>query len=211
MVRVTDANGVLQVFGSIDEANAAARAGGNILRQISDNPVTYLFQKRPDIVRNEQITYPVLQVISETGENLGQLRFDEALRRATSIELDLVLVSENPPVARIVHYGKYRMEQKAKKAAHTVARVKQVRFGAFSEDHDIETRFNQVVKFLDTGKQVRLLVYFKRPRDFDLNGAMATLEYLKSQLQTHAATDGKPNVMPGKGVSMMFSPKKKTQ
>lgn len=211
VIRVTDdSGGNMQVFPTLDEAHAAARTGGFLLRQTSEFPPSYMFIKRPDILRNDQITHPVLTVISETGENLGQLRIDEALRRAASANLDLVLVGENPPAARITDFGKFRTEhKKAKKAAQPSARVKQVRFGAFSEDHDIETRFNQVVQFLQSGRQVRIVVHFKRARDFDVDGATATLEYLKSQLSTNASTDGKAHIMPGKGVSMMFSPKKK--
>jgi hypothetical protein len=112
VIRVTDdSGGNMQVFPTLDEAHAAARTGGFLLRQTSEFPPSYMFIKRPDILRNDQITHPVLTVISETGENLGQLRIDEALRRATSANLDLILVGENPPAARITDFGKYRTEQ----------------------------------------------------------------------------------------------------
>lgn len=211
MIRVTDNKGVLQMFSTLDEAHAAARAAGSILRQTNESPPTYAFAKRPLVVRNSQITHPQLIVISESGENLGTMRLADGIRRATAAKLDLILVSDSPATARITDYNKYRIEQEKNKKPHHSTRIKQVRFGAFSDEHDIETRFNQVVGFLNASKQVRILVHFKRARDYDYDGAMATLNYLKTQLQQHGSTDGATQVAPGKSVSMMFNPKKKNK
>lgn len=209
MVRAVDNKGVLQMFSTLDEAHAAARAAGSILRQTNESPPTYAFSKRPLVVRNTQITHPQLIVISDAGVNLGSMRLADGIRRATAAKLDLILVSDSPPTARITDYNKYRIEQEKNKKPHQSTRIKQVRFGAFSDEHDIETRFNQVVGFLEASKQVRILVHFKRARDYDYDGAMATLNYLKTQLQPYGSTDGATQIAPGKSVSMMFSPKKK--
>lgn len=197
------------MFSTLDEAHAAARAAGSILRQTNESPPTYAFSKRPLVVRNTQITHPQLIVISHEGVNLGSMRLADGIRRATAAKLDLILVSDSPPTGRITDYNKYRIEQEKNKKPHQSTRIKQVRFGAFSDEHDIETRFNQVVGFLEASKQVRILVHFKRARDYDYDGAMATLNYLKTQLQPYGSTDGATQIAPGKSVSMMFSPKKK--
>ncbi|HEY9873140.1 MAG TPA: translation initiation factor IF-3, partial [Candidatus Obscuribacterales bacterium] len=98
---------------------------------------------------NERIRFPKIRVIDTDGEQLGILTPQEALRLAEAKDLDLVLVSDkaDPPVCRIMDYGKYKFElekkaREAKKKQHT-ADVKEVKMRYKIEEHDYQVRVNQ--------------------------------------------------------------------
>lgn len=210
-VRVIDGKGRQLAYVALADAHALALKANTTLRLFSPNPVTYILEpKAHKVARNNEITHRQLIVQTASGESLGELPIELARAKAMAAGLDLVLVSDTPPTARICEYSKYLFQlRKAKKVQQPVTRIKQVRFGAFSEEHDIDTKFKQVVGFLQSGKQVRVLIHFKRMRDFDQDGALNTLEYLKAQLAPHGSAEATPSVTPGKGASLTFTPKKK--
>lgn len=106
-------------------------------------------------------------MIDEDGKQLGVLSKREALALAEERDLDLVEVSPdaNPPVARIVDWGKYnyqrtKQQQKNRKAAKA-AELKQMRFGLKIGEHDLYIKMGKVAKFLDDGHKVRLTVVYR--------------------------------------------------
>lgn len=108
-----------------------------------------------------------LRVIDEDGTQLGILTRTEALNLAEERGLDLVEISPNadPPVAKIVDWGKYNYQrtkqlQKSKKNAKTLE-VKQMRFGLKIGDHDLEVKLRKVKGFLDAGHKVKLTVFYR--------------------------------------------------
>jgi len=116
---------------------------------------------------NEAIRSSQLRVIDEQGNQLGILSRAEALRAAQEAELDLVEISPgaNPPVAKIVDWGKYnyqktKQQQKNKKNAKA-SELKQMRYGLKISDHDINVKGKKVNEFLEDGSKVRLTVIFR--------------------------------------------------
>ena len=117
--------------------------------------------------RNGEIRVPRVRVIGSDGEMIGVLSRDEALRMAEEEELDLVEIQPNadPPVCKIMDFGKYKYEiaQKAREArqnqTHIV--VKEIRLGLKIENHDYETKKNHIEKFLLGGDKVKVTVQFK--------------------------------------------------
>jgi translation initiation factor IF-3 len=106
-------------------------------------------------------------VIDEEGKQLGVLTRREALNLAEERELDLVEVSPeaNPPVARIVDWGKFnyqrtKQQQKNRKAAKATE-LKQMRFGLKIGEHDLAIKMGKVAKFLDDGHKVRLTIVYR--------------------------------------------------
>lgn len=106
-------------------------------------------------------------MIDEEGKQLGVLTKREALQLAEERELDLVEVSPdaNPPVARIVDWGKYnyqrtKQQQKNRKAAKATE-LKQMRFGLKIGEHDLAIKLGKVAKFLDDGHKVRLTIVYR--------------------------------------------------
>lgn len=106
-------------------------------------------------------------MIDEEGKQLGVLTRREALQLAQERDLDLVEVSPdaNPPVARIVDWGKYnyqrtKQQQKNRKAAKATE-LKQMRFGLKIGEHDLAIKLGKVAKFLDDGHKVRLTIVYR--------------------------------------------------
>jgi len=120
--------------------------------------------KRPSI--NNQIRSPELRVIDEEGKNLGVLKIEEALRISREKELDLIEISPkaNPPVAKIMEYGKYLYQEKKKEREGRKRQkneTKGVRFTVRTSGNDITFRAEQVDKFLKKGYRVRIQMIMK--------------------------------------------------
>ncbi|MBQ3122569.1 MAG: translation initiation factor IF-3, partial [Firmicutes bacterium] len=126
---------------------------------------------------NEEIRDKELRVIDTDGTMLGIMSRDEALALATERKLDLVNISPNanPPVCKILDYGKYRYElqkreKEAKKKQKTME-VKEIRLSTFIEEHDIEVKAKTAIKFLKAGDKVKVSLRFRgRERDYVAKG-----------------------------------------
>jgi translation initiation factor IF-3 len=116
--------------------------------------------KRPPT--NNQIRAAKVRVIDETGKQLGILNLDEALSLAREKNLDLIQVTEkvDPPVCKIMEYGKYLYAEgkKEKEAARKQkgGELKEIRLSFGISAHDLETRARQTEKFLKSGDKVRI-------------------------------------------------------
>jgi translation initiation factor IF-3 len=113
---------------------------------------------------NEMIKAAQVRLIGAEGEQIGVVTRDDALDRAANLGLDLVIMADNadPPVCKIMDYGKFKYEaaQKVREArknqVNTV--LKTVRFGLKIDAHDYETKAGQVRKFLRAGDKVKVMV-----------------------------------------------------
>ncbi|MGB3493160.1 MAG: translation initiation factor IF-3, partial [Elainellaceae cyanobacterium] len=116
---------------------------------------------------NERIRFPKVRVVDSKGEQLGIMEPSEAMQIAEERDLDLVLVSDkaDPPVCRIMDYGKYKFEQEkkareARKKQHT-SDIKEVKMRYKIGDHDYHVRVNQATRFLKAGDKVKATVMFR--------------------------------------------------
>jgi translation initiation factor IF-3 len=116
---------------------------------------------------NEKIHVREVRLIDETGAQLGIVPTIEALRLARERELDLVEISPktNPPVCKIMDYGKYKY-QLAKKAhdakkKQAVIQIKEMKLGLKIEDHDLTFKVKHMREFLDEGFKVKVVIMFK--------------------------------------------------
>ncbi len=110
---------------------------------------------------------PRVRLISPEGEQLGIVETKDALVKAEDYKLDLVEVAPNanPPVCRIMDYGKYKYEQSkkeksSKKRQHTVT-VKEIRLRPKTDDHDLETKIKHARKFLEQKNKVKVTIIFR--------------------------------------------------
>lgn len=116
---------------------------------------------------NHQIKSDKLVVIDETGKNLGILSLSEALKAAQAKGLDLLEVNPaaNPPVAKIVDYGKFEYHQRKAerkiRSVHKKQELKIVRIGLKTSPHDTEVKAGQASKFLEKGNKVKLEVFLR--------------------------------------------------
>lgn len=160
---------------------------------------------------NEKIRGRELRIISETGEQLGIMSAAEALEIAVQKELDLVEISPNaaPPVCKIMDYGKYKYEQtrKAKDAKKNQKQVvvKEVKFRARIDQHDMDTKISQVKKFLEKDNKVKItLVQYGRERMYADQG-IEMLDQISDRFVEVADVDKKYN---DKQKYLILSPKK---
>jgi translation initiation factor IF-3 len=162
---------------------------------------------------NQNISYPKVRVIDTDGEQLGVMSTRDAVAIASEKELDLVLVSDkaDPPVCRVMDYGKYKFEQEkrareAKKKQHA-AEVKEVKMRYQIEEHDYKVRLNQAQRFLKDGDKVKATVMFRGREIQHTNLAKELLERLAGDLEEVAEIQQRPK-REGRSMMMMLSPKK---
>jgi translation initiation factor IF-3 len=116
---------------------------------------------------NEEIRAKEVRIVGENGEAIGILPLNTALTMAYEKDLDLVLIAPNaqPPVCRIMDYGKYRFErdkkEKEAKKKQTVVEVKEVQLSCRIDTHDFETKVKHAHRFIGDGNKVRVVVKFK--------------------------------------------------
>jgi translation initiation factor IF-3 len=162
---------------------------------------------------NERIRFPKIRVIDSDNSQLGIMSPREALQLAEEKELDLVLVTDkaDPPVCRIIDYGKFKFEQEkkakeAKKKQHTVE-VKEVKMRYKIEKHDYDVRLNQAKRFLQDGDKVKATVMFRGREIQHSDMARALLTRLADDLQEFAEVQQFPK-QEGRNMMMLLAPKK---
>ena len=117
--------------------------------------------------RNEMIRAREVRVIGADGEQLGILQRNEAINLAKEAGLDLVEVASTsePPVCRIMDYGKFKYEQQKKKQEakkrQTVVQIKEIKVRPKTDDHDYETKVRHIRRFLEEGARCKVTVFFR--------------------------------------------------
>ena len=166
-----------------------------------------------ELLINDEIHEKEVRVIGDDGEQLGVMSSDEALARAEEAELDLVLIAPqgNPPVCRIMNYGKYRFEQsKREKEARKnqkQAELKEIQMSLNIDTNDFNTKVNQAIKFLKNGDKVKLRVRFRRARELShMNLGEELMKKFIEACAEFGATD-KPATLEGKNYMIVISPK----
>ncbi|MDD7609685.1 MAG: translation initiation factor IF-3 [Spirochaetales bacterium] len=161
---------------------------------------------------NEMIRVREVRLIDEEGNQLGIVPTPEALRMAKDKGLDLVEVSPNanPPVCKILDYGKYRFEQEKKlrdaKKNQKVLKLKEIRMQPKIGSGDLDTKAKHIQEFLDEGDKVKVTIRF---RGRELAHTELGYEVLNEVLKrlTSAYNIEKPAAMDGRNMSMTISAK----
>ncbi|HTW59266.1 MAG TPA: translation initiation factor IF-3 [Terriglobales bacterium] len=162
---------------------------------------------------NDRIRAREIRVIDDEGQLLGIMPPYEALKKAREKNLDLVEISPTaqPPVCRIMDYGKYlyqqeKKEREAKKHQKTIT-VKEVKFRINVDDHDYETKKNHVLRFLDEGDKVKATIFF-RGREMTRTGlGRQILERLIKDVEPHSIVEFRPR-QEGNTLHAILAPKK---
>ncbi len=162
---------------------------------------------------NGDIRAAEVRLIDENGEMRGIVSIDEALSIAEHADLDLVNISPNanPPVCKILDYGKYRYEQQkkeknARKNQH-ITEIKEIRLSASIEDHDVEVKAKAATKFLKDGDKVKVSLRFRgRERDYTQLGYDAMNKF--ADMVSEYGVVEKPAKMEGRRMNMFLAPRK---
>jgi translation initiation factor IF-3 len=152
-----------------------------------------------------------VRLISPSGEQLGVVPTREALRKAEEYGLDLVEVAPNanPPVCRIMDYGKYKYEQskkekEGKKRQHTIV-VKEIRLRPKTDDHDLETKLRFARKFLEQRNKVKVTIIFRGREMVYQEFGRQLMERVKEALSDLAKPEGVIK-MEGRRMVMVLTP-----
>jgi translation initiation factor IF-3 len=148
-------------------------------------------------------------VLASTGEQLGVMKLPDALRHAQNLGLDLVEVAPtaNPPVCRIVDYGKFKYEaskhDKDKRSASS--RLKEIKFRVNIDRHDYETKLRHAEEFLEKGNKVRVQLQYRGREMAHQELGMELMGEIKVDLASMANVEQEPKLM-GKTVTMTLAP-----
>jgi len=147
--------------------------------------------------------------MGSTGEQLGVMKLSDALRKAQSLGLDLVEVAPtaNPPVCKIVDFGKFRYDiskqEKDKKTSGT--KLKEIKFRVNIDDHDYLTKIRHGEGFLDKGNKVRVQLQFRGREMAHQEFGMQLMEKVRDDLAGMSQVEMEPKIA-GRNVTMTLSP-----
>lgn len=161
------------------------------------------------IRRNQRIKVPEIRVISPEGKQLGVLPTEKALQLAIQVGLDLVEVAPNaqPPVCRIMDFGKYIYEEQ-KKHSHvkaTASKIKEIEFSARIAENDFITKIRHAEEFLDHGNKVKLRLKFRGRELAHTEIGFDVIKKAISELSGMGHPDNEPKLM-GKQINVMLTP-----
>ena len=170
-----------------------------------------------DLRINRQIWAREVLVIDENGVQRGEMSVPEACRLAEEADMDLVEVSPNanPPVCKILNYGKYRYELEKKtreaKKNQTVVKIKEIRMQPKIEKHDLETKSKAIAEFLTEGNKVKVSIRFRGRELAHPELGKVVLDKILDALTELGVQYNldKGALMEGKMMSMTVSPQKK--
>ena len=153
-----------------------------------------------------------MRLIGAEGEQLGVLPGKEALLAAQTLELDLVKISPtaNPPVCKIMDYGKFRFEQakrdkEARKRQHVVE-IKEIRMSPGIDEHDFDFKMRNAQRFLKDGDKVKVAVRF-RGREMAHTSLGEQLLVKFAQCCSEISSVEKPAKLEGRHMTMFLAPK----
>jgi len=153
-----------------------------------------------------------VRVIGGDGSMLGVMSIREAIRLSQESGLDLVEVNPkaDPPVCKIMDFGKYKYEEKRKqreaKRKQTVVDIKEIKLRPKTDDHDMSFKLRNARRFVEAGNKVKFVVRFRGRELAHPDRAQKQLEILIQQLEDIANADGRP-AMEGRTMTVLVTPK----
>ncbi|MGV9192058.1 translation initiation factor IF-3 [Arcanobacterium canis] len=163
---------------------------------------------------NDRIRVREVRLVGPAGEQVGVVRVEDALRLASEANLDLVEVAPNadPPVAKLMDYGKYKYEaaQKARDARRNQAntQIKEIRLSLKIDSHDYETKLKHANKFLDGGDKVKVQLRFRGREQSRPEVGLKLMQKVAEDLKENSTLESAPRV-DGRNMVMVLAPLKK--
>jgi len=162
---------------------------------------------------NDKIRAPKVRLVGPNGEQVGVVAIDKALRLAADADLDLVEVAPNsdPPVAKIMDFGKFKYEaaQKAKEARRNQANtvLKEVRFRLKIDTHDYETKTKRAIGFLTQGDKVKAMIQFRGREQSRPELGVRLLQKFSEDIVEYGTVESNPRI-DGRNMVMVIAPLK---
>jgi translation initiation factor IF-3 len=166
-----------------------------------------------ELLINEEIRAEKVRVISSDGSQLGILSRKDALQSAYDQGLDLVEMSPNaePPVCKIMDYGKFLFEktkkEKESRKKRTTVELKEIKFSCRIDKHDFETKLNHAKRFLGDGNKVKITIVFSGREMNHTDRGYDLMANIKEALVDIGGADKAPS-LDGRFMTLVISPKK---
>ena len=164
--------------------------------------------------RNEEITASEVRVIGPNGEQVGILTIEEALGNAREVGFDLVEVAPNsePPVCRIMDYGKFVFEQSKKaqsaRRKQKQIHIKEIKFRPGTEEGDYQVKLRNLIKFLTQGDKTKVTLRFRGREMAHQELGTELLRRVQHDLEEYGSVEQFP-LMEGRQMVMVIAPKKR--
>lgn len=161
--------------------------------------------------RNEQIRAREVRVIGAEGEQIGILQRAEAIALAKEAGMDLVEVAAtaDPPVCRIMDFGKFKYEQQQKKKEakknQSVVQIKEIKVRPKTDDHDYETKLRHIRRFLEDGDRCKVTVFFRGREIVHKDRGQAILERVIADTRDVGKVEQEPSAE-GRTLQMLLMP-----
>ncbi|RME66497.1 MAG: translation initiation factor IF-3 [Nitrospirae bacterium] len=161
---------------------------------------------------NDRIRAKEVRLVDEDGKQVGIVPLREALRLAEDRGLDLVEVAPNanPPVCKIMDYGKFKYEKKKKQSHKKPLEIKEVKVRPNIDPHDLERKMRDIERFLKEGHKVRVNLFFRGREIVHPEMGLKVLNKIEERFKEEFQIEGKPG-LEGKRMSMVIAPGKKTK
>ncbi len=162
---------------------------------------------------NDQITAPQVRLIGPEGDQLGIVPIEQAMEIAAEAGLDLVEVSPNaePPVCRVMDYGKFRFEQNKKaqsaRKKQRQIQVKEIKFRPGTEEGDYQVKLRNLKRFLEDGDKAKVTLRFRGREMAHQDLGRKLLERVEADLADYGVVEQRPKLQ-GRQMVMVFAPKK---
>jgi translation initiation factor IF-3 len=164
--------------------------------------------------RNEEIAAPKVRVIGANSEQIGILPIEEALETAKSVDMDLVEVAPNsePPVCRVMDYGKFVFEQNKKaqsaRRKQKQIQVKEVKFRPGTEEGDYQVKLRNLIRFLSHGDKTKVTLRFRGREMAHQELGAELLKRVRDDLEEYGTIEQYPQ-MEGRQMTMVIAPRKR--
>ena len=163
---------------------------------------------------NGDITATQIRLVGAEGEQLGIVSIEEAIKVSEEAKLDLVEIVPNaePPVCRVMDYGKFVFEQKKQKQAakkkQKQVHVKEIKFRPGTGEGDYQVKLRNLIRFLNEGDKTKVTMRFRGREHAHRELGLALLERVEADLAEYSQIEQKP-AMEGRQMVMVLGPKKK--
>ena len=162
---------------------------------------------------NEQVKVPTIRLIGPNGDQIGIVDTREALKAARDAGLDLVEISPNaePPVCRIMDYGKFQFEAKKLKSEQRKkqkqVQLKEIKFRPGTDEGDYQVKLRNLIRFLDEGDKAKITIRFRGREMAHQNLGMQLLNRVEKDLEEYGTVEQRPK-LEGRQMVMVLGSKK---
>ena len=161
---------------------------------------------------NEEIRDREVRLVDQNGAQLGIMPTRQALELAEERQLDLVKIAPTarPPVCKFMDYGKFKFEQSKKEREirknQKVITIKEVRLSATIEDHDVDVKFKNAVKFLQDGDKVKVSIRFRGRQITHSEIGLQVMQEFAEKIKEYGIIERRP-LTEGRTMTMMLTPR----